>query len=1305
MPEPVAEAVRVEEPGRRGPPAARERAGAPRLRALAALPGRAPLVRLRPRSAGTPPPSAPAPLAQAIRAPGPGQPLPPPVHAALTASLGVDVSPVRVHTDPGAAAAAAAVPARAFAYGPDVFLAQGERATDVTLMAHEVAHVVQQQGQPTVQAYSAAGGSFEGEANRTAAAVAQGEPAAVGGRTGGPQVQGQFGEWVEDKIWGLLERYAPVLVPIIRQGFFNWLTEKITSAVESMLDTLMKPVRAVTGIFDSLSSHFTNLVQWVREAAQKIARGDCSSITEAAEKIQDVITGLAAPVIDRVKEWAEKVKGFFVDMWEKVGAPIWEFLKGVGGAIWDTIKDIANWIWEKTKPVRDWIGRAWKWIKDKLGIGEGPEGQNGILQWVQDKAGEAWKWVKAKIEPYKKQILIVAGVIIALTAGPIIAVAAAAGGIVFGIRWISQHLRTRGSVVDQRGALERDVIPRFMGAINGLTDKLSEIAASLTEKFGAIVGGLGKLVGQLAGSILAFLVGLVNWVVEKFKALLQWATEKVKGIADWIKQALERLKAFLQPLLDFVRWIGSVIADIWNLVSGFVKRIWAKIPACIKDPVVDFLINQILKRIPIFSKLTQVKDIWDKLKNGAMTVIRAIFVKWDLKAAVYAVFDLVLTILDIPKQLVLSIYAKARNAWDEIVKDPLGFLKNTLAALWQGFKQFFGNIFTHLWNGVISWFKGVLGAAKIEFPSEFTLGSVIKFVLGVLGITIEKIFSIIEKKTRPGIAAILNKVWRTLTGVWDFVVVVMEKGPTAIWQKLKDYATGMLDALIGALVDWATMKIITVASPRLLAALNPIGAIINAILAAWAAIQTAGQYIRNILEIVDTVLDTALEIAAGVIGKAAGYVEKALAFAIPIAIGFLVNFLRLGDLPERIHEMVEKLQAKVEEGLGKLIDKALAAGRAILDRLGVATGAKDDVTFVEEGGGATHHLLVEGEENAERLFVQSQKRTAQEQLDFWAGKVAAREVPAAEDPEAVKKKIDAARKLLTPAQLKASPTGTTGRTEYMKKVADAFKGIYPIFGHHTVPPTVLTYKPLKSTSAGVTAALGAVAIAEPLSKTPAQGFSPAASTSDPIPSEQTGVFNELTKKTSNWVKMHLIHFDLHGPDKALNFAPGTKAANTSGMAPVEHTVIAALRAKDDVALWYEVVVKYWGEATRADFAETVDMKWGEWKPKGGGGTRATTNTLPTIRISPPIVERGRGYLSSDGAKVLSETSGLPMNVAQAVVDGRNALRALDKLPTGQFDSVKQVLEGIQEARPRFDLTLAKDAISEAMGKGKLRLNP
>src|SRR5579859_3650347 len=112
-----------------------------------------------------------------------GQPLAPAVRMALEESYQVDMRGVRVHTGSSAQDAAAGLSARAFAYGNNIVLGRGESASDLGLMAHEGAHVVQQQAAPVIQRYTPGGDSYEHEAHQASAAVARGETFNIQQRT------------------------------------------------------------------------------------------------------------------------------------------------------------------------------------------------------------------------------------------------------------------------------------------------------------------------------------------------------------------------------------------------------------------------------------------------------------------------------------------------------------------------------------------------------------------------------------------------------------------------------------------------------------------------------------------------------------------------------------------------------------------------------------------------------------------------------------------------------------------------------------------------------------------------------------------------------------------------------------------------------------------------------------------------------------------------------------------------------------------------------------------------------------------
>ena len=87
------------------------------------------------------------------QAQGGGRSLDRSVRRELEPAYGSSLHDVRVHTGDGAAALASAVSARAFTVGSDIFFAHGaydpSSAGGQDLIAHEVAHVVQQRGAPS----------------------------------------------------------------------------------------------------------------------------------------------------------------------------------------------------------------------------------------------------------------------------------------------------------------------------------------------------------------------------------------------------------------------------------------------------------------------------------------------------------------------------------------------------------------------------------------------------------------------------------------------------------------------------------------------------------------------------------------------------------------------------------------------------------------------------------------------------------------------------------------------------------------------------------------------------------------------------------------------------------------------------------------------------------------------------------------------------------------------------------------------------------------------------------------------------
>ena len=891
---------------------------------------------------------------QLVSSPGAGTPLPPRIQQTLENSLEVSLNPVRIHTDARSAATVASVGARAFTYGTHIFLGLQESPNDLALMAHEVTHVVQQQGLPVLQmsAGQSANNVFEHEAHQTASAVQRGEPVTVQGRTGGAVVQKEslfqrgvnlVGRGIsavvnltESGFQGLLNEYAPELAEIIRQGPLDWLKEKITGAINTLMDSLMAPVRAITGVAASLSSHFGNLIAWVREAVARIRKGDCGALKEAAERIQQVFEGIAAPAIERLRHLVDRAKGFFNGLVERFGVPVWQFVQRVGGIVWDRIQQMGRWIWEKTAPIRRIANQAWTWVKNRLGIGDGPEGQDGILQWFQRQAQRVWdQYIHPFIERYKRPLLIVAGVLVMLSpAGPIIAIGAAIGGVAAGIRWLRQNLGTRDGVVNQRNVFERTIIPGILSGVNRVSNFLLEKARWIAGKLTEVVGGLNQAVGAVAGTILNFAVNVLQWIVSNFQELVNWATDKLLGLAEFARSALEGLSVWLRPVMDFLRRVAAVVAAPMRLAYEFGASIWNAIPACLRDPFIDFFIPLILRQIAFFRELGATPEAWQETRAQIMLLVRQVFRDFDLMGAIRTAFRIVVRALRIPVDLMQQLLDKAAQAWDAVIAAPLRFIENSIKAILRGIGRFIRNFPSHLWFGVQGWLLNAFSQSGVTPPAEWTFSAIFGFVLDVMGISIDHIIDLIDRRV-PGAGRPLRTAVRVLTGALQWLRVAIEEGPRGLWRHLVDSLGNLGTMVLESAVGWVMTRIMTNVGTRLaaLAASAGLSGVLEAVKAVYNAIQTAIEYMPRILAILIRAFDTVVQIAAGTIDPAAQMVEGGLRMAMPVVIGFLANYAGLGGIGGRIREIILDIRARVDNAILGLIDRAIAAIRSVLNAI------------------------------------------------------------------------------------------------------------------------------------------------------------------------------------------------------------------------------------------------------------------------------------------------------------------------------------------------------------------------------------
>ncbi|MCW9708168.1 eCIS core domain-containing protein [Fodinibius salsisoli] len=453
----------------------------------------------------------------------------------------------------------------------------------------------------------------------------------------------------------------------------------------------------------------------------------------------------------------------------------------------------------------------------------------------------------------------------------------------------------------------------------------------------------------------------VENIVRGFMSLMEGGEEKFEKMKE--TGAIARLNSWLEGAL-------ARLNITWEYIRGLFMSAWR-----------SFSIHDIAQPFEAFARIVRLfSPPIRRLFNFVVEVIKKII-------------EIVLQIMNFPSDLIASIFQKTVSVIQQIKRDPIGFIKNLMLGVKQGFIQFFDRIGTHLMNGVTGWLFGELEEAGITPPRELTFRSILGLVMDVLGITADRIFEKIGERIGRERMERLRGMIDRVQGIWSFVRDVMERGPVAIWERVQEQLSNLWDMVLDRIKSWIMERIINRVTAKLLTMLDPTGimAVVNGFIAFYNAVQSFVRYFREMLETVNRFVDGVRAIASGNVNPAANKLEEALGNAMPIAIGFLANQVGLGGLGRRIGEMIEAVQERVDQAIDWLIDRAIQMGGAVLNAARSAAGTVRDTVANLFGGrtrfrtesGESHSLYVEEGNNRPRLMMASTPRTVEEFLDFY----------------------------------------------------------------------------------------------------------------------------------------------------------------------------------------------------------------------------------------------------------------------------------------------------------------------------------
>ncbi|MCB9101748.1 MAG: DUF4157 domain-containing protein [Anaerolineales bacterium] len=350
------------------------------------------------------------------------------------------------------------------------------------------------------------------------------------------------------------------------------------------------------------------------------------------------------------------------------------------------------------------------------------------------------------------------------------------------------------------------------------------------------------------------------------------------------------------------------------------------------------------------------------------------------------------------KNRMAKLLAKSGNVLRQIIKDPIGFLKNLLGAVKLGFNQFSKNIALHLKRGLISWLFGTMSEAGIEIPTEFSPKAIMGLILQILGITKERIRAKVVKHIGAKNVERLEKAWSVIS-------TLISEGPAGLWQQLKQYIGNLKDRIVEEVKQWLITQIIKQAILFVVSMFNPVSALLKAIQMIYNVIMFFIENIERILRLVEAVIASTVKIVVGDIAGAATWIENAMGRMVPIIIAFLARLLNLSGISQKVRSIIKRIRKPVDKAIDKVLVKIVSKVKGVFGKgkalVGKAkAGAKKVVAKGKEAvagiiqwwkakkkfkakDGTTHVLFFTGSGKKAILMVASEKKTPYEIFLKW----------------------------------------------------------------------------------------------------------------------------------------------------------------------------------------------------------------------------------------------------------------------------------------------------------------------------------
>jgi hypothetical protein len=525
-----------------------------------------------------------------------------------------------------------------------------------------------------------------------------------------------------------------------------------------------------------------------------------------------------------------------------------------------------------------------------------------------------------------------------------------------------KQVKTKTDLEKKRDKVTADINGIYDATQKSVTGKLNKLEKA---NMAAFVAGQARLSVRFENEVNNDVNAWKRKRYSGFWGPAKWLKDKFVGIDGFpavnnaFKRARKRYVSNIDKLIKVIndankkviKGCKEELAGAQKKIKKYVDGLGPELKSAGKQAM-----KEMKKKLEELDKLInkKQKELTDKLCKGKEAAIKAIDKKIEkmkedmsgllsklgnlLLDAMMKFFEWAMTAAGMDPAKIMGIINKGKKVIKAIVTDPVGFFKNVVKSVKGGITNFQTNIKKHLLNGMMGWLTGNMGDIDIELPEKWNLKGVMSMAMQVMGLSWNMIRKKLVVRLGPKGEKLMAKAEKGIGIIKDLVT----KGPIALWELVKEKAGEIKAKLMEGIRNWIVTKLVEKAIIKLISMLNPVGAIVQAIMMIYDTVMFFVENWDRIVDFVGSIFSSIGDMAMGKVGAASALIEKAMAMTIPIILNFLSRLLGLSGVGKAVKRILKKIRKPIDKVINKAVKKMAKTVKKLFGKGGGKGGKKGD---------------------------------------------------------------------------------------------------------------------------------------------------------------------------------------------------------------------------------------------------------------------------------------------------------------------------------------------------------------------------